>query len=75
MASKKDNRICRRSDVDVNWRERGDSWGVDLGEGDVFPLDCVWWFGTQKNAVKFLALVDGGMDPLQAASDVMDFFH
>ena len=62
----KDRRVVRRSAVDVNWQEHGDDWGADLSRGDVFNLDCVWYFSTKRDVVKFLTLVDGGMDPRQA---------
>jgi len=67
----KDGRVIRRSAVDVSWQQHGDGWGADLGRGDVFNLDCVWWFGLKRDVVRFLGLVDGGMDPRQAANEVV----
>ena len=66
-----DKRICRRSEIDPNWADHGDDWSVDLATSDMFTLDCVWHFRTKRDATEFLALVDGGMDALQAAAEVL----
>ena len=46
-------------------------WIVDLSGPDVVNPDCYWPFKSRKVAAKFAALVDGGMDPHEAAFNVL----
>ena len=64
-----DKRICKRSEVDVN---RGTGWVADLSPADVVNPDCYWHFKTQRQAERFLALVDGGMRPEEASYTVIE---
>jgi len=59
--------ILRRSEIDVNWQQHGNAWGVDLSPSEVFRPDCVWWFRSRRDARAFRALVDAGHDARRAA--------
>lgn len=54
---RKDARIFRAREVETN----GTGWIVDLSPADCVNPDCYWRFGARAEAVRFVALVDGGM--------------
>jgi hypothetical protein len=64
-----DKRVFRAAEVDPN---RPQGWIVDLsGPGMVNP-DCYWRFRTQRAALRFIKLVDGGMRPEEAEYTVKE---
>ncbi len=67
----RDKRIFRRSEVDGDNR---DGWVADMSIGDMANPDCYWRFDTQREARKFVALVDSGADVDVAAETVAGFF-
>lgn len=44
-------------------------WQVDLSDGDMKNPDCVWHFSTRKQANKFIALIELGMEITQASRE------
>lgn len=63
----KDKRIFKRTEVDPNRRP---GWVVDLSPDNVVNPDCYWYFGTRKDAEKFLSLRETGMDAERASYEV-----
>jgi len=55
---KTDPRIWKSAERDSSAR----GWTVDLSEGSASNPDCYWEFRTLRTAVRFLTLVDAGMD-------------
>src|SRR3990167_10642300 len=67
-----DKRIFKASEIDA----ARTGWIVDLSgpdavNGESTLSDCYWPFKSRKAAAKFMALVDGGMDPHEAAFNVL----
>ena len=65
-----DKRIFSRDQVDPN---RTPGWIADLNAPDdpMINPDCYWYWHTRKAAEKFIALVDAGTEPHEAAHIVV----
>jgi len=63
-----DKRVFKAAEVDAS----KSGWIADLSPVDVVNPDCYWSFNSQRQATKFVELVDGGMRPEEASHIVVD---
>ena len=62
----KDNRIFKASEIDSNKT----GWIADLSPENIVNPDFYYFFRTQRQAKKFIDMVDGGMNAQEARYNV-----
>jgi len=63
-----DKRVFKAQEVDNS----KDGWVADLSPAEYVSQDFYYYFGTQRQAQRFVALVDGGMRPEEAVYTVTE---
>ena len=61
-----DKRIFPRKEIDSNKT----GWVADMSSGVMVNPDCYFYFGTKRQAIQFIELVDGGMRTDEAVHNV-----